>query len=333
LGVRLSDADELVHSVGEAGNWNESRYFDFYDSAQGIAGWFRIGFRPNEGRAEVSAAVNLPDGTTAFSFERAPISGNGLSAGGQVWEISQPWETTRVRQSGTMILLADPWTLTDPKAAFRASEQVEAEIDLTVHGSGVASVMGQDQDQIDLIFLPGQADFHYQHLVRTEGTLRIGDREWQVAGRGGRDHSWGPRNWHAKLYFRWLICSVDDDFGFMIVRGVGPAKQTRSGFVWDAGEFLIVDGFELRNEYAGAPHFEVRSADVSIRAGSRHWSARATPQGWLPLRHRQSDERGLEAVLRIVKSPSSWDVDGTAGVGMLEYHDLIEDGRPVGLAE
>ena len=62
-----------------------------------------------------------------------------------------------------------------------------------------------DQTQELLIFLPGQADFHYQHMTRVVGTIRLGDGVHNVDGRGGKDHSWGSRNWHAKIYLRWLI--------------------------------------------------------------------------------------------------------------------------------
>ena len=46
-------------------------------------GWFRIGNRANEGHAEMSACINLPDGRTAFFFERPKISNNTLRAGNQ----------------------------------------------------------------------------------------------------------------------------------------------------------------------------------------------------------------------------------------------------------
>jgi hypothetical protein len=49
----------------------------------------------------------------------------------------------------------------------------------------------------------------------------------------------------------------------------------------------------------------------------------------VPLRHRQDDK-----ILRIVKSPTDWAFgDGRQGSGMREYHDLLDDGVPVGLAE
>jgi len=332
MGTRLSDADERVHEVGAATNWNESRYVDTWDATGRIGGWFRIGNRPNEGHAEMSACVYLPDGRVAFDFGRPSIATNGLSAGGQTWEVVTPWRTNRVTYSGEMCILADPWLLTDPKRAFAESPRVTADIDLTCHSVGLDAVMGQDQDQMRLIFLPGQADAHYQHLARTVATVRLGDETFALAGRGGKDHSWGPRNWHAKIYLRWLIAAFDDDNGFMLTRAVGPTNETRSGFVLDDGVFRVVDHFEMRNTYAAAPNHELIAVAVDIASGDRTWSARGEPRSWLPLRHRQRNEAGEPATLRIVKSPTDWTMgDGRAGAGHCEYHDRMEDGVPVGL--
>src|SRR5262245_4423879 len=177
--------------------------------------------------------------------------------------------------------------------------------------------MGSDQDHIDLIFLPGQADFHYQHLVHTTGTVQVGDQVWDIDGLGGKDHSWGPRNWHAKIYLRWIIASADDDHGFMLVRAVGPTKKTRSGFYWDEGRFHVIDDFDMVNTYAGAPNYELRRVELAMRSGERSWSAVGVPQGWVPLRHRQPAD-GRVALLRIVKSPAEWTFgDGRRGAGML----------------
>lgn len=332
MGALLQDSDEYTHTVGPASNWNESRYIDFWDARARVGGWFRIGNRPNEGYAEMSACINLPDGTTAFMFSRPKISGNALQAGGQQWRIESPWDRTRVEYRGEMIVMINAWDLTDPKKAFSESPRVQADIDLTTRAYGLQSVMGFDQDHIDRIFLPGQADFHYQHLIHTVGRVRVGDQVFQVDGRGGKDHSWGPRNWHAKIYLRWLIASFDDDNGFVLVRGVGPTKKTRSGYVWSEGKFHLVDDFGMKNEFSGGPHFELRKTSLEIRSGTRTWRATGTAQAWLPLRHRQNDSQGKPALLRIVKSPTNWIAeDGRKGEGMCEYHDLIVDGRPVGL--
>jgi hypothetical protein len=330
-GERLSPDDEHPHRVGDHPAWNESRYVDVFDRRAGVGAWLRLGNRPNEGHAEMSVCVNLPDGTAAFMFDRSPITENDLAAGNQAWAIDEPFRTSRVSYEGDVLLLPDGWALTEPKVAFRESERAPCRLDLRSTAFGIESVMGWDQDHIDRIFLPGQADWHYQHLVRTAGTVRIGDRAWTIDGRGGRDHSWGPRNWHAKIYLRWLIAAVDDDFGFMLVRAVGPTKRTRSGFVWDGGTFHLVDDFAAENRYAGHPHHELLGVDVTIRSGTRRWTATATPQAWVPLRHVAPGDDGAPTILRIVKSPAIWDVEGRPGEGMLEYHDRMDGGRPVGL--
>ena len=57
-----------------------------------------------------------------------------------------------------------------------------------VHAPGIEANWNESryvgQDQRHLIFLPGQADFHYQHLAHVTGTItvRAGDVEWTVVG-------------------------------------------------------------------------------------------------------------------------------------------------------
>jgi hypothetical protein len=332
MGIKLSDIDEGVHQPGDEINWNESRYIDFWDPQSRVGGWFRIGARPNARYAETSSCIYLPDGSAAFTFERAEIAENGLRAGGITWGVEQPWRVNTVRFTGHLSLLADPWALTEPKKAFTTSPKVIANVDLRCESAGLSAVMGQDQDQHHLIFLPGQADFHYQHMTHVTGRIEVGDQVFEVDGRGGKDHSWGPRNWHAKIYLRWLTACVDDDNGFMLTRAVGPTKQTRSGFVLSDGEFHVVDDFAMANTYAAAPHYELRRTELSIRAGDVEWTAVGTPRNWLPARHRQKNEAGEEALLRIVKQPSEFVLgDGRKAAGHIEYHDLVEDGVPVGL--
>ena len=331
MGAGLVDGDEGVHPVGGEPTWNESRYVDFWDPHCRVGGWFRIGNRPNEGHAEMSACIWLPDGRVACTLSRPAITANGLEVGGQRWTVLTPWRTTEVRYEGSLSVLADPWDLTDPKRAFAASSPEQALVELRCESAGPHAVLGADQDQVQLIFLPGQTDWHYQHLAHVTGSVRVGSQSWVIDGRGGKDHSWGPRNWHAKIWLRWLIAAIDDANGFMLTRAVGPTKQTRSGFVLDEGTFRIVDDFVMRNVYADPPHHELRRVEVEIRSGDRSWVATGTPQAWIPLRHRRPREGAAPAVLRIVKSPTDWELgDGRRAAGHCEYHDRMDDGRPAG---
>lgn len=341
MGIHLTHDDEGSHPASELDNWNESRYVDFWDRERRIGGWFRIGARKNLGYAEMSACLYLPDGRTAFAFDRADVRSDTLSAGGrsgtQTWEIGEPWHSSQVSYTGTMSLFDDPWALTNPKQAFSNSPKADVDVSLAVTTEGLGAVMGQDQDQHHLVFLPGQADFHYQHLARVVGKATVmsadGDKTtFQIDGRGGKDHSWGQRNWHAKIFLRWLICAIDDDNGFMLTQSEGPTAKRRSGFVWVNREFRVVDGFDLVSHYAPGPNFELLRTEVVVCAGDVEWSAVGIPQGYLPARHRQTNPAGDEAILRIVKQPTDWQLsDGRLATGHLEYHDLIVDGVPVGL--
>jgi hypothetical protein len=332
MGIRLTDTDEGLHQCGDQINWNESRYVDFWDPVRSIGGWFRIGVRPNANYAEVSSCVFLPDGRVAFAFQRATIDGNTMAVGGQTWQVDDPWHSSTFTFVGELSMLDDPWTLTNPKKALAAAPRLAADIRLHLQTEGLGATMGQDQDQHHLIFLPGQADFHYQHLAHVTGRVTIGEDTFEIDGRGAKDHSWGPRNWHAKIYLRWLVGSIDDDNGFMIIRAVGPTTTRRSGFMWIDRAFHVVDEVDMVNAYAGAPHYELTSVSLTLRVGDMTWTAVGTPQNYLPLRHRQPGADGEEATLRIVKQPATWQFsDGRTAVGSLEYHDMMHDGVPVGL--
>ena len=324
----LTDQDDGLHSVEPVGNWNESRYVDFWDASSRIGGWLRLGNRPNEGRAEMSVCLHLPDGTTACSFRRPTITSNGLEVDGQRWQICEPWRTTNVGYEGTLHVLDDSWTLTEGRAAFAGRPAVDASVELECRTNGLERTFGYDQDHVDRIFVPGQATGHYQHLTHVTGTVRVGGRSVQVDGRGGKDHSWGPRNWHAKVAFRWLIAAFDDENGFMLTRSESPSISRLGGFCLVDGQMHLVDRWSVEETLGGPPHGELRRAVVTIDTQQGHWRVTGEPQAWIPLRHRQRDDAGDERTLRIVKSPTEWESeDGRAGTGMCEYHDLLPVGK------
>lgn len=330
MGRLLTPQDDFLRTPGPESNWNESRYVDFYDPAARVGGWFRLGNRVNEGHGEMTVCLHLPDGSVGFLFQRVPISGNVDEAGGLRWGVVQPFELGTMSFEGEVALLPDPKALVDPKKALSGARRAECRVELASHGLGLSSVLGFDQDHIAKIFLPGQAHGHYQHLVRSVGMVRLGEQSWAIDGRGGRDHSWGPRNWHAKMWFRWLVGSFGDDFGFMVTRSLGGDQQRRSGFVWESGQFHLLEDVELHSDYSADGYHTIVHA--TFRDATRSWNATGRALAHLPLRHRSKTTDGGEAILRIVKSPTHWTLhDGRSGYGITEYHDQMNDGVPAGL--
>ncbi len=330
MGRLLTAADDGLRTPGPEANWNESRYVDFYDPHARIGGWFRTGNRVNEGHAELSVCLYLPDGGVAVAFERPKISANGDTVDGLSWTVARPFEAAGLHFSGPLSLLADSLALENPRAAFAEAKQVSCDIRLDIAGDGLSSVLGSDQDHVGLVFLPGQAHGHYQHLVRVRGQATVGENSFAIAGVGGRDHSWGPRNWFAKTYFRWLIANTGDGFGFMAIRSAGQTLQRKSGFVWENGTFHLLDDVALESDYDARDYHQ--RCRVSLRANNRSWTAEGEALHRLPLRHRQTAPDGSHSLLRIVKGPMRWRIsDGRIAWGSGEYHDQMVDGRPAGL--
>ena len=74
----LLPEDEYTHTPDEAENYNESMYLNAFDLGQQAGGWFRLGNRVNEGYAEMSVCIYLPDGSVGFMFGRPKIETNDV---------------------------------------------------------------------------------------------------------------------------------------------------------------------------------------------------------------------------------------------------------------
>ncbi|MCE2855709.1 MAG: hypothetical protein LW606_08430 [Ilumatobacteraceae bacterium] len=341
MGVRLEPADEYMHELGPEPNFNESMYVNCFDPAQGIGGWFRMGNRANEGYAEMTICIYLPDGRVAFIFKRPSITGNAaLDAGGLTWTMVIPFEELRIDYSGKLCVLSDPLEMVDPKKAFTNNPYSEGEVHITFRGGGRESMFGGEPDTPHET--PGEefARGHYEQLVAASGTIRVGDEEWSISGHGLRDHSWGPRYWQAPWYYRWLTANFRSDFGFMtsrVAKKDGPG--TRGGFVWEDGRIHVCDDCSVSTDFVGDDkyHAKVRGILRSSRSG-KEWTFEGEVLNLIPLRNRRQDPDGNWLHTRISEGMTRWrltsgEKSGSIGYGLSEYLDQIIDGAPVGIAE
>src|SRR4029450_1171538 len=119
MGVRLEPADEYTHELGPEPNFNESMYINLFDPEVGLGGFFRLGNRANEGQAEMTVCLYLPDGRGGVMVKRPPLVDNApADAGGLAWTMVRPFEELRVDYEGKLVVLDDPTEMADPKAAF-----------------------------------------------------------------------------------------------------------------------------------------------------------------------------------------------------------------------
>ena len=68
--------DAYPHEPEPVSNYNESMYFSLFDVPKLCGLWFRLGNRPNEGYAERTVCIYLPDGSVAFQAGRPSLAGN-----------------------------------------------------------------------------------------------------------------------------------------------------------------------------------------------------------------------------------------------------------------
>jgi hypothetical protein len=332
---RMEPQDEYMHPLEEATNFNESMYFNVFDPAQRMGGFFRLGNRANEGYAEMTTCLYLPDGRAAFMFARPTIADNeAFDAGGMRFEVVTPFEELQVDYEGKVVLLDDPLAMADPKQAFTENPWVDCEAHVTYRG--VSPMYGGEpvNDDGSPVAETGEgfARGHYEQHVAGTGAIRVGDEEWPIDGFGLRDHSWGPRFWQSPWWYRWLTANFGDDLGFMVSVVASRDGSARVGgmLLRDGAYEPIVDA-SIDSDWTeeGLYHDAIRA--TARTASGETLEITGSVLNLVPLRNRRTSPDGEQLMTRISEGLTEWTLDGRTGFGLSEYLDQMIDGRPVGL--
>ena len=326
VAVRLAPEDEYTHPVEDDPTFNESMYFNAYDPAAGIGAFFRIGNRPNEGRAEMTICIYLPGGGVAFMFGRPSISGNdAFDAAGLRFETLTPFESLRVTYSGPVAVLSDPLAMRDPKRAFAEAEPAEGEVALDYRG--LSPMLGGEAQGpfADSDMLSSFARAHYEQHVGARGRIAVGERAWVLDGYGLRDHSWGPRSWQAPLWYRWLTCNSGPDAGFMVsIIATRDGAVRRSGVLFENDAYVPITDASIETGWSGS-HYDQRSIRCVASTAEREIEIFGRVLELIPLRHRRNGE-----LTRIGEGLTEYTWEGKTGYGLSEYLDQVVDGVPAG---
>lgn len=197
-----SSADR-IHVPGSDRRWRESYYFSFYDAHHGIGGFSSIGKRAASGH---SGSINVlwgPDRRSLLASEYdtfTTLSDDHLVAG-LSYACDEPFGQWRLGFSGQ---LNDGGSAVQPdEAAFgpvaeSKADQVDVSYDLTFTPSHPPYVYAQRPEWSELF------TGHVDEVGLVRGTVTVGGETLQIDGRGGKDHSWGVRNWFAPREWRWI---------------------------------------------------------------------------------------------------------------------------------
>ena len=327
--LKLDPRDDLMHRPEAASNYNESAYLDLFDATQRVGLWLRLGNRPHENHAEISICIYLPDGSVAFWFARPTISSNDvMDAGGLRIATLEPFKHFVASYDGPVLLLKDPNALGDPKTAFETSPRTTAHVRLQISGISPmhgGEIVNPDGSTFQLDSASSAYRGHLEQYVSGQGELTIGDSHFEIAGFGCRDRSWGPRYWQNLYWHKWTPVTFGLDLGVTLAlmgqRGLPPFVN---GTILRNGTLHTLRQATFESDRAQPSRFTVK-----LRTDADWSTLQGTILSAVPLRHRRPLPNGGEAVVRIVKSMTSFTFEGRQSLGMSEFLDLLEDGKPV----
>ncbi|HTY53905.1 MAG TPA: hypothetical protein VMB26_01830 [Candidatus Binataceae bacterium] len=326
---RIAAADEYTHQPDKSPNFNESVYANAFDPAQKFGGWMRLGNRVNEGYAELSVVLYLPDGRVACQFGRPKISANDrFDAGGLRFETREPFKQVTMTYDGEVMLLDDPNQLRSPETMFKSAARVPCAVrfDQTtispVHGGEPTSPTQQTMYGRD--FSLG----HFNQHTKVKGSIRVGDREWPLDGNGWRDHSWGPRYWQNIYFYRLFIANFGDDRGLMLLKITSPdGKSRRVGVLMVDGRYEEIVDMDLITDWSEQK--DPMRMQIAVSTAKRREIIVADVIVMAPLRNRRRDGNNV-IVSRIAEGFTRYAWNGTIGYGMTEYIERIENDHLVG---
>ncbi|MGQ0622894.1 MAG: DUF7065 domain-containing protein [Panacagrimonas sp.] len=181
--IEYGPGEEGPHRIGAQTLWQESVVLVWWDLAQGIGGFHRIGQEPNRADGPHVTLWNncwspqhVFKRTATIPLRTSDRPANGFNCG-----------------DGTCT-----FEFTDHAIWRIADEGVEAELHVRDHHTPVdvypkKGALGEDV-----------APNHMEVGGRVTGQFRIGGKTFDVQGLAFRDHGWGLRDWSAFVSHRWV---------------------------------------------------------------------------------------------------------------------------------
>jgi hypothetical protein len=329
MGYRLDAQDEYPHIPSAEPHFNESVYCNGFDRRTGAGGWMRLGNRVNEGYAELSVCLYLPDGRIACQFRRPEIKTNTqFGAGGLGYQVKEALRSVEMTYAGELLVLDDPDLLRDPEQMFKKARRARGAVRL--EQSAASPAHGGVPDAPDHEPMYG-FDFslgHFNQHTSVRGEIEVGDERFPIDGGGWRDHSWGPRLWQNIYFYRLFLANLGEGRGFMLLKITDSAGRVRRlGVLLVDGAYEEVLDMDLMTEWSDRK--DPSRVRISVRTAKRTALIEGEIVTLAPLRNRREID-GETVVSRIAEGHTKFSWDGVTGYGMTEYIERFDGERLVG---
>ena len=152
-----------------------------------------------------------------------------------------------------------------PLPLLLAPRSVEVEVDLAFRPVGPAVDFSLLLTAAEREAVRPLGDHHIEQAGTFEGKVTIGDRTYDVAGTGSRDHSWGSRDWSAYDHSHLFLARFDDDVVLHALTAVANGHLVEGGFLWRGGQVERVTGILYAAERTEG---RLRSLELEVRSAS-----------------------------------------------------------------
>jgi len=253
----IEPRDDHPHPRGAEPAWSESTYFNFHDPSSGLAGFTRIGQRPNEGSADATLFLFLPGGGAVAVLEREARKEVSLAAvGGLMHEHRVDLERWRVRCGAKGLGVAHAADVDIGGQPSRAGSvvSVDADLEFTACMPPFGTSGRSRRSAEAAASAAAVAAGHFEQACRVRGSVTLGDTRFDVDGLGLRDRSWGPRDWSVPWGWRWFSMPFSTDFAIGVHTVLFPGREVQAGWVWRDGRTIKMTGFTLDTTFEGKHH-------------------------------------------------------------------------------
>jgi hypothetical protein len=198
FGIELHD--EFSHPFSEShDDWNESYFFDWYTEDGSAAGHCRVGWHPVQQR--ILFWLHLWDGSEWLIIEenRLPFSALKLGSEGvfyyEQWGLRFSYECMTPLQAGRLRVEGFARVSYGPRQGMVLPVAIALDVIAlgAAYSRGGGSVEGHSAQ--------GFHTNRYEQPIQASGQMSINQQVTELAVRGERDHSWGPRPWDMQWQF------------------------------------------------------------------------------------------------------------------------------------
>jgi phosphohistidine swiveling domain-containing protein len=256
--------DEAFHALEPHPLARESVYFNARDPASGAALVASLGVRSGQ-RGEAVLVVSLPDGRVLSGLDLAAprTAARGLSVGAS----SIGWSPARLAFDGRLAAFEASSFPPGPIPLFAAPRTVAVSLDLEFVPTTPAFDLALGLAPEVKAALRPLGSHHVEQSGRWRGELRVDGRRFSFDGAGGRDHSWGLRDWEAADHWRLFTLSLAPDLAVHALVVSVRGRLVEGGFLWRDGRALGITRVRYATERRG-DKLAAFSLEVSATEGS-----------------------------------------------------------------